>query len=97
MHTTNNYNCIHTLVLINLPSTAGVDYIQDRNSTRLDQQYPDSSLTFAVMLQIVDDDILEGTERLTLTLQLVTSINIRNDSSLTATIIIVDNEGKCNL
>ena len=63
---------------------------------RLLPQYPDSSSTFTLMLQIVDDDILEEMERLTLTLQLDTPINLTNDSYLTATIIIVDDEGKNN-
>ena len=83
-------------MLTYLLSTVGADFILDMMLARLLPQYPDSSSTFTLTLQIVDDDILEEMERLTLMLQLVTPINLTNDSYLMATIIIVDDEGKNN-
>ena len=71
-----------------------MDYTNDMPYTNVSAQYPNSTLVFTVVIQIVDDDMIELTERFIVTLQLLTSVTVANNSNLMATIVILDNEGR---
>lgn len=53
-------------------------------------QVPETSLNFGLTIQIVDDEEVEPTEAFTVSVQLLTPLNVSN---ITATVFIQDDDG----
>lgn len=69
----------------------GLDYILGDSIVNISAQTPDPSLTFEVTIDLVNDDEAELRESFSVSLQLLTSVNVSDESNLTTTIIILDN------
>lgn len=55
----------------------------------------DASYLFELEIGIVDDDILEMNEVLTVSVDPLTRVRVLDDSILNATIVILDDDGMC--
>ena len=77
-----------------LCSLIGEDYIQNTTMIVVPAQIPGMSYTFELELDIIDDDIDEMTETFTVSLELLTQVGVSNASNLTASVTIMDDDGK---
>ena len=56
-------------------------------------QFPETSYRFEFEIMIADDGIEEASETFTVSLDLLTQVGVSNASNLTATVMILDDDG----
>ena len=67
--------------------------MQISTMTTVPLQFPESSYRFELDIMIIDDDIVEMTERFIVSVELRTPVRISDASNLNATVFILDDEG----
>lgn len=69
------------------------DIMQNSSMILVPAQFPETSYQFEFEIMIADDGIEETSETFIVSLDLLTQVGVSNASNLTATVMILDDDG----